>query len=360
MQKAKNKGQRAKGKELRAKNSMLVVLYILLIALCSMLYAVQGNAAQKGPKETIALFPFENFSEDRNALPMVMSLIRNKLEEKGFEVLDDDSLNKFLLKERIRSTGYISKDIAGKIGEELNVKAIMVGSVNSFTSGENPCVGFSARLVDSSDGAILWAKHVSATGEDFTTILGLGRIKTVEKLTYKVMDKLLGSFSTIPPAKEKESTYRIAVMPFQNKSKMKDVGMIATYMFIDELFKNKKFVPLEYGDVRFLVVNLRIRDKGELDFEKTEAISRTLGVDGIIVGTVEVYKEGEGTAPPEASISARLIDAHKNKILWSDYGQMKGDDDIFMLDWGRIYSAESVSYKAIANLVKRMGKTKWR
>ena len=84
-------------------------------------------------------------------------------------------LNKFLLKERIRSTGYISKDIAGKLGEELNVKAIMVGSINSFSIGENPRIGFSARLVDSSDGAILWANHAAATGEDFTTILGLGR-----------------------------------------------------------------------------------------------------------------------------------------------------------------------------------------
>ncbi|MFZ3138935.1 MAG: hypothetical protein WA126_16260 [Thermodesulfovibrionales bacterium] len=287
-------------------------------------------------------------------------MIRSKLEEKGFEVLDDDSLNKFLLKERIRSTGYISKDIAKKIGEELNVKAILVGSVNSFTSGENPRVGFSARLVDSSDNTILWANHAAATVEDFTTILGLGRITTIDRLISKVIDKLFDSFNTAPSGKETESTYRIAVMPFQNKSKMKDVGMIATYMFIDELFKNKKFVPLEYGDVRFLIVNLRIRDKGELDFEKTEAISGTTGVDGIIVGTVEVYKEGEGTAPPEASISARLIDAHKNKILWSDSFQLKGDDNIFMLDWGRMYSAESVSYKAIANLVKGMRKAKWR
>ncbi len=325
-----------------------------------MLFAAQGYAAQPSRKETIALFPFENFSEDRNALPMVMPLIKNKLEEKGFEVLDDDSLNKFLLKERIRSTGYISKDIAEKIGEELNVKAIMVGSVNSFSIGGNPRVGFSARLVDSSDGDILWANHAAATGEDFTTILGLGRITTIEKLTYEVIDKLLDSFSTIPPAKEKESTYRIAVMPFQNKSKLKDVGMIATYMFIVELFKNKKFISLEYGDVRRLIVDLRIREKGELDFQDTEAIKGTAGVDGIIVGTVEMYNESEGTVPPEVGINARLIDTHKNKILWSNYGQMKGDDDIFMLDWGRIRSTENVACEVIKKLVKELNKVKWR
>ena len=120
----------------------------------------------------------------------------------------------------------------------------------------------------------------------------MGDITTIDKLAYKVIDKLLDSFSTTPPNKEIESTYRIAVMPFQNKSKMKDVGMIATYMFIVELFKNKKFIPLEYGEVRRLVVDLRVKEKGELDLKKTEAISGTSGVDGIIVGTVEVLLKG--------------------------------------------------------------------
>lgn len=335
----------------------------LLLTLCSMLYALcsfsSGFAAERHVKERIALFPFENFSEDRNALPMVMPLIRSKLEAKGFEVLDDDSLNKFLLKERIRSTGYISKDIAGKMGEELNVKAIMVGSVNSFSIGGTPRVGFSARLINSSDGTILWANHASATGEDFTTILGLGRITTIDRLISKISDTLLDSFSTIPPRKEMESTYRIAVMPFYNKSKIKDAGMIATYMFIVELFKSKKFIPLEYGEIRRLIVDLRIREKGELDFQDTEAIKGKMGVDGIIVGTVERYNESEGTAPPEAVISARLIDARKNRILWYDSYQYKGDDGISIFDWGKIHSAECVAYKVIKKLVKEMSKAKW-
>ena len=38
----------------------------------------------------------------------------------------------------------------------------------------------------------------------------------------------------------------------------------------------------------------------------------------------------------------------------------KGDDNIFMLDWGRIRSAENVAYKAVSKLVKEMSKAKWR
>jgi TolB-like protein len=344
----------------------------LLLTFCFLLFAVgAGYAAQQSnpPKPPlvrggdggfkIAIFPFENLSEDKNALTSVMPVLRGRLETRGLEVLDEDSLNRFLLKERIRRTGYISKDMAGKIEKELNVQAILVGSINSFYPGENPRVGLSARLINSSNGIILWADHASAAGDDFTTILGLGRVKAIDRLTYKVIDKLFDSFNTTPPYKEVESTYSIAVMPFQNKSKVRDAGMIATYMFIAELFKSRRFMPVEYGEVRRLVVDLRIRGKGEIDYKRTEAISKSSGVDGILVGTVELYTEGEGTAPPEAVISARLIDARTDRILWYDSHQLNGEDGIFILDFGKIRSAENVAYKVISKLVKEMGKTKW-
>ena len=310
-------------------------------------------------KERIALFPFENFSDDKDALTAVMPVLKSRLEAKGVEVLDDDSLCRFLLKERIRSTGYISKDMARKIGEELNVTSIMVGSVNSFVSGEKPRVGFSARLVNSSDGTILWANHASATGEDFTRILGLGTIKSINRLVSKVLDSLLSSFNLNPHHKEMESTYRIAVMPFQNKSKIRDAGMMATYMFLVQLYKSQRFEPIEYGDVRRYTVDLRIRSKGELDLQNTAALSKDLGVDGILVGTVESYSEGAGNSPPEAAISARLIDAHKNRILWYDGHQYSGDEGVCMLEWGKIRSPENVADEVIARLVKEMGKIKW-
>lgn len=338
---------------LRTLCSMLLAFFILLFAVSS------GFAVQKNPRERLALFPFENFSEDKNALTSVIPVLRERLEAKGFEVLDEDTLNKFLLKERIRSTGYITKDIARKLKEEANVAVILLGSINSFVSGENPRVGLSARLINPLDGSIVWANHTSATGEDFTTILGLGRIITIDRLTYKVTDKLLETFRMLPLAKERESTYRIAILPFQNKSRLKDVGMIVTYMFLMELFRNKNFEPIEFGDVRSLLVDLRVKDKGEIDFKKTEAISSSSGVDGIIVGTVETYNEEEVTAPPEVSISARLIDTRKGRIMWSGRYQSKGDDNIFVFDWGRMRSAESVADRVVSKLLHEMNKAKW-
>ena len=307
----------------------------------------------------IALFPFENFSEDIHALEKVMPVVQNQVESKGFKVLDEETLEHFLLKERIRATGYISKEMAKKLGKELDVEGVIVGSINTLNSGRNPKVGFSARFISSSDGSIIWANHESATGEDFTGILGLGTIRETEILVKKIIDNLFDSFSIYKPYKEKESTYMIAVMPFKNKSEIKGAGMIATYMFIVELFKSKIFIPLPYGDVRELVVKLRVRSKGEIDFRNIGSIAESAGVDGILVGTVEHYTDVQGTIPPLALLSARLIDARTGRILWYDGYQYRGDDGVFILDWGRLRSAEDVAYKVVSKLVKNMSKAKW-
>ncbi|VAX31587.1 hypothetical protein MNBD_NITROSPIRAE02-975, partial [hydrothermal vent metagenome] len=276
---------------------------------------------------------------------------------KGFDLVDEDSLNRFLLKERVRATGYISRDMARKLGKELNVTAVFLGSVNLFSRRENPGLGFSARLVDSSSGLILWADNASATGDDFTSILGLGRIKTMDKLLPRVADRLLASFTARPPRKDTENTYRIAVMPFRNNSGVSDAGMIATYMFLVELFKNPVFEPVEYGEVRRAVVDLRVRERGELDYMDMKALSDSLGVDGFLVGTVDLYSDGlNASSSPEVSIAARIVDARKNRLLWCDSSQLRGDDNVFILDWGRIRSVDGVASRVVLKLVERAEK----
>jgi hypothetical protein len=150
------------------------------------------------------------------------------------------------------------------------------------------------------------------------------------------------------------------VMPFQNASRHRDAGMIATYMFLVELLQDKRFEPVEYGETRRLIVDLRIKQKGEIDYKFLEGLSKSLDVDGILVGTVELYSDGLDTSsPPEVAISARLIDAHKNKILCYDGYRLNGDEDIIAFDWGRIRSVDNVAYEVVKKLIEKMEKAKW-
>src|SRR4030042_3005282 len=345
---------------MNSRNILFFALCTLLLALCFSLFS-NVEAAQPTDKSRIALIPFENLTDDNNALKEIMPVLKSQLEKKGLEIVDDDSLNKFLLKERVRSTGYVSRDIAQKMEKELHVKAILAGSITSYYNIKNPQVGILARLIDSTNGVILWANQASATGEDYTKILGLGTVKTMDRLIPLVVGRLLDSFSSeTPPPKAKELTHRIAVMPFQNKSKHKDAGMVVTYMFLVGLFKHAGYKQGEYGDIRRLTVDFRIRHRGELDYKNIGGMSEALGGDGIVVGTVELFSDGLDTSlPPEVAISARLISAHKDRILWSDSSQLNGDEDIIALDWGRIRAVDSVAYKVVKELIQEMEKTKW-
>lgn len=338
------------------------VLSVLLAAFCllSPFPSVQAQAEEAPGKMRIAVFPFENFSAEKNAEALVMPLLRERLKKKGFELVEEDALFSFLMKERVRSTGYISREIAEKLRKELQVSAVLLGAVYAFSERKNPEVGFSARLVDTSGGRIFWSDSASATGEDFTRILGLGTISSRDRLAEKMMDRMLASLPSDLSVNEKEAGYRIAVMPFRNNSTYRNAGLIVTYMFITELFKTEGFIPVEYGEVRKAIVETRTRSRGELDHKSLELLSEATGVDGVVVGIVETYDDGLSRAtPPEAVISVRLIDAQKKTILFYEGGELSGDERVWVLDKGRIWSVDNVAKKIIEKIVKRMEKVKW-
>ncbi|HDH04674.1 MAG TPA: hypothetical protein ENH01_03030 [Nitrospirae bacterium] len=308
----------------------------------------------------VAVFPFENFSDDSKAIDRVMPVLIRRLKERGVEVVDEKGLSDYLCKERVRATGYVSGELARKIKERFNVKAILVGSVISFSTGENPEFGILARLIDSSGSRILWADYASATGEDFTTILGLGKLKTPLSLVPGVMKTLFASFNPETLHRETEPSYRIAVMPFKNNSDFRNAGKIAMYMFIVELLKDRKFEPIEYGNTRELIVRLGIRSRGYLDYKNMNVLSENLGADGILVGAVDDFTKGAAaSSPPEAAVSARLLDGGNNKILWYNSRQLNGEENVIAFDWGRVISVHTVAYRIISNLVKNMGSAKW-
>lgn len=342
-------------------------LNTLLITVSLLVSSVQAGSAANPPRDTgrarenkIALLPFINFSNDNHALLNVMPELKDHLEGLGMEVVDWESLSSFICKQRVRSTGFISKDLAQKIRSNFGVDTILVGSIVSHIVADNPQFGVSARLIDSADGSILWADYASATGDDFIKILGLGKVTTIEELIVRVVDRLFSSFSTDPPYQEIEFTYTIAVIPFQNNSPYRNSGNIAMYLFLTELFKTQEFIPIEYGSVRTVMVDNRILHKGELNFQNIKVFSDVLGIDVILVGTVETYSDGLETAtPPEVTISARLLDTRRKKILWFNSFELNGDDDIKILDWGKVFSVDKVAHKVVEKLINNMKTAQW-
>ncbi|MBI5664842.1 MAG: hypothetical protein HZC49_07120 [Nitrospirae bacterium] len=316
---------------------------------------------KKENNKRVAIFPFENLSDNKDALKHVLPLLIDKLGQKGFEVVDEEDLNSFLCKERIRFSGYVSRELSGKIQKRFNISAVLTGAIISFSGEEIPQFGVMARMIDPSDGSIIWADYSAATGEDFIAILELGRLKTVFSLIPKVIDILFSSFKVEELYKERMPANRIAVMPFKNNTSFSNAGTIATYMFMMELLKSREFIPIEYGDIRDVIIKSGIRRKGDIDYVNIGALAKQLKARGILVGVVDDYSDGiAASAAPNVGITARLIDSSNNNILWYNSSQLSGEDSIIALDWGRIRSVHSVAYSAISSLVKELSKKKWR
>ncbi len=320
-----------------------------------------GEMIKKGTNSRIAIFPFENLSDNRDAFSHVLPMLIKKMKNKGFEVVDEDTLIRFLCTERVRSTGYVSRALADKIRTRFNVSAILTGAIISFSNEDIPQFGIVARMIDSSAGTILWADYSAATGEDFIAILELGRLKSIFSLMPKVIDTLFASLKTQELHREITHLQRIAVMPFKNNSDFNNAGIIATYMFIIEMLKSQQFIPIEHGDTRDIIIKLGIRRKGDIGYENIGALAKELKASGILVGVVDNYSDGaDGSRPPKVGITARLVDGRNNKIVWYNSNQLSGEENIIALDWGRIRSVHTVAYKAVSGLVKEMSKKKWR
>jgi TolB-like protein len=313
------------------------------------------------PAVKIVVFPFENLTEEKDAEMMVMPVVREQLEGMAVELADEESVNRVLFRKRFRDIGFVSLDVANELRGEVNAGAVLLGSIVNFISGDSPQIGLVARLIDTRTGQILWADHAAATGTEFTGLLGLGEIKTMERLIPKAVSRLLGSFSTEPPSKQSELTFRIAVMPFRNYSEARGAGMMATYMSLARLHRSQRFEPVEYGEVRKAIVRARIRGKGEMDYKTLEALSKELNVDGILLGTVETYpKMHYGTLPPKVEMTVRLLDAREKRILWYDSLLEVGEKSIILFSWEQVKPADETAYLLVSKIIRNMESVRWR
>lgn len=338
------------------KNRLKLFVFAIITGI---LYNLAGisYASNLFDKKTIAIYPFENYSGDKAALKTIYPLVENKLKNKNYNVLDSETLKRFLLKERIRDKGYIDFETSKKLINELNIDLVITGSINTFTIIDNPQVGLCLRIIDLSTNSIIWAEHGAITNNDFQNIFGHVIKKDLNELSSILIERLFKSLNKNEITENRKKLYRVAIMPFSNKTQRKELGMIATNIFIEKLFKNTDIEPVELGNTRKIIVEQRILQKGEIDFKNVEKISEALNVDGIIVGNVESYKNDfSADQIPEVEVSARLLETRTKKITWSGFSHFKGDEKIIILDWGKIRSPEAVLSEALGRLATDLSK----
>lgn len=165
------------------------VLALLLITLFSFCAGITSAENKRGIT-TIVIVPFDNLSGEELTLDFTQAL-HDHFNGTGFNIIARDRLEQFFIKRRVRRTRLIGRDIVREVGETFGADALIMGSINLLSEGENPRVDVSAQLVNSFDSSIIWSNSVVYSGNDFATFLGIGKIRSLKRLVEIAINDLL-------------------------------------------------------------------------------------------------------------------------------------------------------------------------
>ncbi len=183
---------------------IFIGLVAMFLSACGSPYHGEGavvSPGQKGAK--IAILPFENLSAKEGAGKMAGSIFLVKMLGTGtFAISDPGVVEEALGAERVRLTSHIPLSVLKKLGEEMGVHYILMGTVlenemqvltGSSGGGQVPSVSITARIVEVASGKVVWADARARRGTDFEKIFGIGRIYSTSKLMNIITDEMVSS-----------------------------------------------------------------------------------------------------------------------------------------------------------------------
>jgi curli biogenesis system outer membrane secretion channel CsgG len=138
---------------------------------------------------TLAILPFDNYSGKEDAGKQVANVFLVELLKRGtFHVVEPGEIERVMKEERIRSAEQIDIAMAKTLKDKLAADYILIGAVNEYDylkDGERnvPLVGFAVRILDTSDGTIVWAANHSKRGDEGELIFGWRGVNSLAQLT---------------------------------------------------------------------------------------------------------------------------------------------------------------------------------
>ena len=334
-----------------------------------------------GVNSLIAVMPVENLTGMPIPVERVKRSIVGSLRRIGFNILEEDVLEKFLERHRVRYTGGLNRDLGKALQEETGTNAVLFASLELFDEAAPPKAALAARLVSTHANAdILWADSIGMAGNDAPGFLLLGQIEDPGVVWENARDRLVGSlaeylsgkkprnarkaekkfapksFHGVPPKtptdKERLS---IAVLPFRNESTRRNAGEILALHFVRELSKSGDLEVIESGEVRQVLLRSRTIMEGGLSLPQADVLHAFLGVDLVVTGIVTEYQDFfGGGGNPKVEFSARVFDMETRQIVWTSTSYNQGDDGVYFFNLGKINLAHGIASGMVRSVVEKM------
>jgi TolB-like protein len=349
-------------------NKFALVLISALLLSSSFAYSKQfgkENFAAKKGQIRVAVFPLENLSGTVAPVKEIRLMFMEKLRTSGIDVLDEETLEKFMAKHRIRYTGGIDGNTAQAFKQEVDTDGVLMTSLEFYSDSSPPKISLISRLVATGDNpSILWMDGVGMAGDDSPGFLSMGLIEDPKVLLDKAMEKMFDSLNQYfsdksdgkeaSPAKKKfrpkifyrspvldpDRKYTVAVAPFINLSGRKYAGEIMVLHLAKELKKFKNFNVIDFGMVRQAFLELRIIMDQGISLTNADSVLALLNADMIVSGNVTDYDDYQGiSGEPKVGFTTQIITRKGEEVIWSSNSYNKGNDGVFFFDVGRVNTA---------------------
>jgi len=205
------------------KRTVLVVAALLIAAGCAR-PVIREHALPSKTKDQytrikrIAIFPFENYSDTKDADRAIDALLTTAVrEERVFDEVEETRFVRDTMKKlKITSTDIIDKEVVKKLGDEMNVQGVLYGKIVNFGKGKDKDassqVTMDMALLDPSTGIVLWVGNVSAYGGlTVGKVFGVTEGKTDIEVARDAIRKLSGSLAyEVERARARERKGRLA------------------------------------------------------------------------------------------------------------------------------------------------------
>jgi TolB-like protein len=330
-------------------------------------------AGDSASRLKVAVIPFANFTGSNEAVDSLLPLIDGQLAARNIELVPRDSLRNIMRARRIRMTGAIDAGSALQLRETLRVDLLLTGSIDFYSTLENPEIGLSLRLFDCHQQRLVWTSSIAASGEDYAGLFGIGRVISTSVLSRRIVNRIFAQFplgenvsmSGPPQPADIDRTNsalkagaRIAIVTFDNLTDQQRAGDIASVLLMSELWR-QGYQVVEPGDVAATLAELRALPRGEISAEEIAQLREKLQVDVIVTGTIYRFVLGRGTnseSPPQIEMDMRLINATDGKVLASVSSARRGDDSEGIFGLRRCYSLGKLTQRSLANAWQQLCK----
>ena len=323
----------------------------------------------------IAVLPIANMSGKAAPLKGIRLALTQRVLRAGGRVLEDDGLERFMVRHRLRYTSGIDTATAQALKDEAGIDAVLVTSLERYVDAGIPSIALTTWLTSTENmpPRILWMESSSLAGNDSPGVLGLGLINDIGRLQEKAIDQVTGSLAGFLSGKAAGGIgrgegrfhpklayythfmapvkkYRVAVSPFFNMSQTSEADEIIALQFIRQMVKSGVFDIIDPGVVREKLLKARVIMREGVSASDEDVLFNTMDADLILTGKVVNYDD----AGPAVEFNMMVFERKSKKAVWASWSGNHGGDGVFFFDWRWVNTAGALASRMATTVVRDM------